>query len=233
MASSDGIAPSMAPTASPFTRSPLNIPILLQGGPCPGLLANLGWVDFDLGCSTILPTFLPTSVNFPSAQLESGYLNYTGRSDRALRASWILARSLIFEAWCHTKIQIFLEETSREGWRKGMNMGSNPKSCTLIQYEKFDFRRGGREQSFLIWGLLRLQTAKIFLIPANKFEFWCDTPASKISDQPKILLALRALSGSPWLELGRGWNSTIQNQLTQPRFTKRWATCSWLNQHWI
>ena len=36
------------------------------------LLANLGWVEFDLGCSTILPTCSATSAKFPSAQAELG-----------------------------------------------------------------------------------------------------------------------------------------------------------------
>ena len=36
------------------------------------LLANLGWVDFDLGCSAILPTYSATSANFPLAQTELG-----------------------------------------------------------------------------------------------------------------------------------------------------------------
>ena len=34
------------------------------------LLANLGWVDYDLGCSTILPSCSGSSANFPSAQAE-------------------------------------------------------------------------------------------------------------------------------------------------------------------
>ena len=36
------------------------------------LLANLGWVDFDLGCSTILPSSSGSSANFPSAQAQPG-----------------------------------------------------------------------------------------------------------------------------------------------------------------
>ena len=36
------------------------------------LLANLGWFDFDLGCSTVLPTCSTTSANFPSAPDELG-----------------------------------------------------------------------------------------------------------------------------------------------------------------
>ena len=36
------------------------------------LLSNLGWVDFDLECSIILPTCSATSANFPSAQAELG-----------------------------------------------------------------------------------------------------------------------------------------------------------------
>ena len=36
------------------------------------LLANLGWVDFDLECSTILPSCSTSSANFPSAQAEPG-----------------------------------------------------------------------------------------------------------------------------------------------------------------
>ena len=36
------------------------------------LLANLGWVDFDFLCSTILPTSSASSANFPSAQAEPG-----------------------------------------------------------------------------------------------------------------------------------------------------------------
>ena len=36
------------------------------------LLANLGWVDFDLGCSTMLPSCPASSANFPSAQAEPG-----------------------------------------------------------------------------------------------------------------------------------------------------------------
>ena len=36
------------------------------------LLANLGWVDFDLGCSIILPSYSATSSKFPSAQAEFG-----------------------------------------------------------------------------------------------------------------------------------------------------------------
>ena len=35
------------------------------------LLANLGWVDFYLGCSTILPRCSATSAKFPPAQAES------------------------------------------------------------------------------------------------------------------------------------------------------------------
>ena len=36
------------------------------------LLANLGWVDFDLECSTILPSCPASSAKFPPAQAESG-----------------------------------------------------------------------------------------------------------------------------------------------------------------
>ena len=36
------------------------------------LLVNLGWVDFDLGCFTILPSCSASSANFPSAQAEPG-----------------------------------------------------------------------------------------------------------------------------------------------------------------
>ena len=36
------------------------------------LLACLGWVDFDLGCSTILPSCSASSANFPSAQAQLG-----------------------------------------------------------------------------------------------------------------------------------------------------------------
>ena len=36
------------------------------------LLAHLSWYDFDLGRSTIFPTCLATSANFPSAQAELG-----------------------------------------------------------------------------------------------------------------------------------------------------------------
>ena len=36
------------------------------------LLANFGWIDFDLGCSTILPSCSASSANFPSAQAEPG-----------------------------------------------------------------------------------------------------------------------------------------------------------------
>ena len=36
------------------------------------LLANLGWVDLDLGYSTILPSCSASSANFPSAQAEPG-----------------------------------------------------------------------------------------------------------------------------------------------------------------
>ena len=36
------------------------------------LLANLGWVDFDLGCSTILPSCSAASAKFPPAQAELG-----------------------------------------------------------------------------------------------------------------------------------------------------------------
>ena len=36
------------------------------------LLANLGWVDFDMGCSTILPTCSATSASFLSARIEQG-----------------------------------------------------------------------------------------------------------------------------------------------------------------
>ena len=41
---------------------------LLQGD----LLANLGWVDFDSGCFTILPTCSATFADFPSARAELG-----------------------------------------------------------------------------------------------------------------------------------------------------------------
>ena len=36
------------------------------------LLANLGWVGFDLGCSTIVPSCSTSSASFPSAQAEPG-----------------------------------------------------------------------------------------------------------------------------------------------------------------
>ena len=36
------------------------------------LLANLGWFDLDLGCSTILPSCSASSAKFPSAQAEPG-----------------------------------------------------------------------------------------------------------------------------------------------------------------
>ena len=36
------------------------------------LLANLGWVDLDLECSTILPSCSASSANCPSAQAEGG-----------------------------------------------------------------------------------------------------------------------------------------------------------------
>ena len=36
------------------------------------LLANLGWVDFDLGCSTILPSCSASSANFSSVKAEIG-----------------------------------------------------------------------------------------------------------------------------------------------------------------
>ena len=36
------------------------------------LLANLDWVDFDLGCSPILPSSSASSVHFLSAQAEGG-----------------------------------------------------------------------------------------------------------------------------------------------------------------
>ena len=35
-------------------------------------LANLGWVDFDLGCSTIFPCGSASYARFPSAQVEPG-----------------------------------------------------------------------------------------------------------------------------------------------------------------
>ena len=38
------------------------------------LLANLGWVDFDLGCSIILPSCSAASAKFPPVQAESGRL---------------------------------------------------------------------------------------------------------------------------------------------------------------
>ena len=39
------------------------------------LQANLGWVDFDFGCSTLLPSCSARSANFTSAQAESGPIN--------------------------------------------------------------------------------------------------------------------------------------------------------------
>ena len=36
------------------------------------VLVDLGWVDFDLGDSTILPICLATSAKFPSAQADLG-----------------------------------------------------------------------------------------------------------------------------------------------------------------
>ena len=36
------------------------------------LLANLGWVDFDLGCSTILPSCSAASAKFPPSQAKLG-----------------------------------------------------------------------------------------------------------------------------------------------------------------
>ena len=47
-----------------------------RGGPnlyrVTNLLANLYWVDFDLGCSTILPAAQPLLAKFPPAEAESG-----------------------------------------------------------------------------------------------------------------------------------------------------------------
>ena len=92
----------------------------------------------------------------------------------------LLGCFLIFETGVSHQNSNFIEGISTEGCRKGVNMGSNPKSRTLTQYTKFDFRRGGRKQLFLMYGLLRLQNVKVGLIPAKKFEFLCDTPVSKI-----------------------------------------------------
>ena len=46
------------------------------------LPAYLGWIDFNLGCSIILPTCSATYANFPSAQAHEGgtlqiKVNYT------------------------------------------------------------------------------------------------------------------------------------------------------------
>ena len=90
----------------------------------------------------------------------------------------LLGCFLIFETGVSHQNSNFIEGISTEGCRKGVNMGSNPKSRTLTQYPKFDFRRGGMKQLFLIYGLLRLQNVKVGLIPAKKFEFLCDTPVS-------------------------------------------------------
>ena len=52
------------------------------------LLANLGLVDFDLGCSTILPTYSASSVNFPVSQTELGIgWNSTNQSQPNLGSS--------------------------------------------------------------------------------------------------------------------------------------------------
>ena len=39
---------------------------------CDHSTGNLGWVDFDFGCSTILPSCSASSANFSSAQAEPG-----------------------------------------------------------------------------------------------------------------------------------------------------------------
>ena len=36
------------------------------------MLANLGWIEFNLGYSTVLPSCSATSANFPSVQAELG-----------------------------------------------------------------------------------------------------------------------------------------------------------------
>ena len=83
----------------------------------------------------------------------------------------ILGCFLIFETGVSPQNSKFLAGISLEGCRKVVNMGSNPKSRTLTQYPKFDFRRGWRKQLYLIYELLRLQNAKVGLIPAKNFEF--------------------------------------------------------------
>ena len=57
------------------------------------LQANLGWVDFDFGCSTLLPSCSARSANFTSAQAESGPIKIKVNPSQPNRRTYLYSRS--------------------------------------------------------------------------------------------------------------------------------------------
>ena len=73
------------------------------------LLVNLGWVDFDLGYSTILPSCSASSANFPSAQAEGGTAKIKVNSTQVCQEMGHLYSTYInFLAYLHILVMINL-----------------------------------------------------------------------------------------------------------------------------